>query len=286
MSDMTTLLVILGIMWLLVLLGMMWLFVRVVSAQKDTRHEQALTTALQAQAQHLDRELAQGAISRKEYQALREDLMQRIVAEVKMGQAPKRHKRSQGVSLGVMVAVMALLVAMPPTIYYFRGAPEVMEFVKDQRVVFGGAQEIEQIQRYLTRNPKEGRMWIRLAHLRVQEGNLGRALDAYREGRKVSAAVAKDTMVSLEYATLVLAVERTRLYDEVRTLIHRVAEKETENQRAYELKAIMATRDKRWARADAALAHLEKIVPEGTDGWENVHKERIRLQKEMEQRKK
>lgn len=280
MSDMTTLFVILGIMWFLVLAGMMWLFVRVVSTQKDSRHDQALTTVLQEQASRLEQELAQGHISAQEYASLREDLMQRVVAEVKMGQAPKRHKRSQGVSLGVMVAVMALLVAMPPTIYYFRGAPEVMEFVKDQKVVFGGVQEIEQVQRYLTRNPKEGRMWIRLAHLRVQEGNLGRALDAYREGRKVSAVVAQDSMVSLEYVTLVLAVERTRLYDEVRALIAEVAQKEAENQRAHELKAIMAMREKRWDRADQALAHLEKILPEGTEGWENVRKERIKIQKQ------
>ena len=285
MSDMTTLFVILGIMWFLVLAGMMWLFVRVVSTQKDSRHDQALTTVLQEHASRLEQELAQGHISPQEYASLREDLMQRVVAEVKMGQAPKRHKRSQGVSLGVMVAVMALLVAMPPTIYYFRGAPEVMEFVKDQKVVFGGAQEIEQVQRYLTRNPKEGRMWIRLAHLRVQEGNLGRALDAYREGRKVSAVVAQDSVISLEYATLVLAVERTRLYDEVRALIAEVAQKEAENQRAHELKAIMAMREKRWDRADQALAHLEKILPEGTEGWENVRKERARVAKERQRTK-
>jgi cytochrome c-type biogenesis protein CcmH len=146
----------------------------------------------------LQQEVVQGDLSSADAQAAREDLRRRLMVDSSERNAmPAAMTRSRLVAL--IVAVALPLVA--GVLYFTVGRPGALTG-EDAPLPADAAKGdyIEQLQKHLSRQPRDGRGWVLLARARADRNEFKAAAAAYEKAITVSGKVAKDPGVLCEYA--------------------------------------------------------------------------------------
>jgi cytochrome c-type biogenesis protein CcmH len=146
----------------------------------------------------LQQEVVHGELSPGDAQAAREDLRRRLMTDTReRNTMPAAMTRSRLVAL--IVAVALPLVA--GVLYLTVGRPGALtEEEAPLPVDAGKGDYVEQLQKHLSRQPRDGRGWVLLARAQADRNEFKAAAAAYEKAITVSGKVAKDPGVLCEYA--------------------------------------------------------------------------------------
>lgn len=226
------------------------------------------TDALRDEKARLDRDLAEGRMSRAEYEPLLADLRRRVLEEQKAaadpeGFAPARPLELSRPALGAVVA--SLMTAVAVGSYAFLGSPEMPELQNAQRVMEGKA-SAEAIEDYLKTAPKDGGAWRDFAHRKIEAGDYRSAARALRTAREVEPKFAADPAVSVEYVAAVLTAEEAELYEDANRVMKTVRAAAPEDPQVERLAVMAAMRAGDWTHAcDVVRGMLERTPKESPE---------------------
>ncbi|MGE5162324.1 MAG: c-type cytochrome biogenesis protein CcmI [Betaproteobacteria bacterium] len=168
-----------------------------------TRGDAAARAAVSAEIYRLEvdelqQEVVHGELSPGDAQAAREDLRRRLMTDTReRSTMPAAMPRSRRVAL--IVAVALPLVA--GLLYFTVGRPGALtDEEAPLPTVAAQGDYVEQLQKHLSRQPRDGRGWVLLARAQADRNEFKAAAAAYEKAITVSARVAKDPAVLCEYA--------------------------------------------------------------------------------------
>ena len=146
----------------------------------------------------LQQEVVHGELSPGDAQAAREDLRRRMMIDTReRSTMPAALTRSRRVAL--ILAVALPLIA--GVLYLTVGRPGALtEEEAPLPTETGKGDYIEQLQKHLSRQPRDGRGWVLLARAQADRNEFKAAAEAYEKAITVSGKVAKDPGVLCEYA--------------------------------------------------------------------------------------
>lgn len=243
--------------------------------RRERAARKAVSTALQAERQRLDEDLAQGRIDAGLYESMLADLRRRVLeeqdaalnAEETAGGPAKPLRLSRGT---VAAGLVALVTGVSAGSYAFLGAPELMELSEAQRVLEGTA-SAESIESYLKGAPGDGRAWVLLAHRRIDAGDFAGASEAYRRARAASEKVARDPDVMLEFGAAILTAGDEAHFAEANRVLGEALAARPGDPKAERLALTGAVAVGEWERACTILR--EMIVHLPPDGAERLEAE-------------
>ena len=168
-----------------------------------TRGDAASRAAVDAEIYRLEvdelqQEVVHGELSPGDAQSAREDLRRRLMTDTRERSImPAARTRSRLVALIVAVA----LPVVAGLLYFTVGRPGALtEDDAPQPADAVKGDYIEQLQKHLSRQPRDGRGWVLLARAQADRNEFKAAAQAYEKAITVSAKVAKDPGVLCEYA--------------------------------------------------------------------------------------
>lgn len=151
------------------------------------------------QIDELDQEVACGDLSADDATAAQQELRRQRMNDTRPSPATTTSRsRSRRVALALAVALplvasaLYLAVGKPDALTDEEGAPPPAAAPQ--------ADYVEQLQRHLERQPRDGRGWVLLARAQADREEFGAAADAYGKAITVSTKIAKDPGVLCEYA--------------------------------------------------------------------------------------
>lgn len=209
---------------------------------------EANIAVLRQQLQELERE--RGALA--EYEALREELRQRLLLEAQPAEATTESPRRWP-----LIASAALLPALAAAVYAAVGSPEAMQEA--------GAPLLVQLEARVAAAADDARAWMLLARMRMDADQFESAALAYSKAIEASRKVATDPQVWAEYADALGMSQGGTLAGRPREAIDRALALDPRHPKALELagSAAYEARDFRAARAhwSALLAQLPADSP-------------------------
>ncbi len=204
---------------------------------------------LRQQLQELEHE--RGALA--EYEALREELRQRLLLEAQPAEATTASPQ-----WWPLIAVAALLPALAAAVYVAIGAPEAMQEA--------GAPMRVQLEARVAAAPGDARAWVLLARQRMEADQFESAALAYAKAIEASRKVATDPQVWAEYADALGMSQGGTLAGRPQEAIDRALALDPRHPKALELagSAAYEARDFRAAHAhwSALLAQLPADSPQ------------------------
>jgi cytochrome c-type biogenesis protein CcmH len=148
----------------------------------------------------LQQEVARGELPPAEAQSMRQEMHRRLLDDTReAGATPSSAPRARKAALFVAVALPVVAVA----VYFTVGKPGALTEEPPAPAPVGeaaGGDYVEQLQKHLSRQPRDGRGWVLLARAQADRNEFKAAADAYQKALTVSEKVAKDPGVLCEYA--------------------------------------------------------------------------------------
>lgn len=222
----------------------------------------------------LEREHAQGLMTREEFDAARDDLQRRALAEaVDTGAAPPPTRRRRAPLVAAALAVP--LLAVP--IYLMAGSPHLLrsdagamqamaagEAASSSAPAVEGSrsQMLAQLEAHVVSQPADARAWVLLGRMRMDAGQFGPAAAAYERAIKVEHKVARDAGVWCEYADAVGMSQGGSLAGRPRELIGKALELDSASPCALEMAGSAAVEARDYRAAQAYWQQLLKLLPE------------------------
>ena len=168
-----------------------------------TRGDAASRAAISAEIYRLEvdelqQEVVHGELSPGDAQAARDDLRRRLMTDThEPSTMPAAMTRSRLLALIVAVA----LPVVAGLLYFTVGRPGALtDEEAPPPAAAAQGDYVEQLQKHLSRQPRDGRGWVLLARAQVDRNEFKAAAAAYEKAITVSAKVAKDPGVLCEYA--------------------------------------------------------------------------------------
>ena len=209
------------------------------------------------QIEDLDRDLAEGSLDPAQYQAAREELRRRLLADAAEAEARPRRAAPRAtllvVALGLPAAALGLYallgsprlahtVAAPPVPGLLSGetAPESLNLARPS---------LAQLRDHLARNPADGRAWVMAARLHAEREDWSAAAESYKRAIEASRKVAGDAGVLVEYADAVAMGQGGQLIGAPEALVKRALLLNGRHPRALELAGSAAFEQGRYTEA-------------------------------------
>jgi cytochrome c-type biogenesis protein CcmH len=214
----------------------------------------------------LQQEVARGELPPEEGRRAREDLRRQLLDDTtgdthRMTTALPRTRRVAlivAVALPIVAAALYFTVGMPGALDGEETAPAV-------DVARGGGAYIEQLQKHLSRQPRDGRGWVLLARAQADRNDFKAAADAYDKALTVSAKIAKDPGVLCEYADVLGMMQDGSLAGRPAALISQALALDPAHPAALEMSGSAAYAEGRYADA---VRYWEALLAQLTPGSE------------------
>jgi len=211
----------------------------------------------------LQQEEARGELPPGEAQSMRQEMRRRLMEETRPSEPMKSPvPRSRAVALFVAVA----LPVVAGILYFTVGKPGAL--TDDPPAPVGEAAKgdyIEQLQRHLSRQPRDGRGWVLLARAQADRSEFKAAADAYEKALTVSEKVAKDPGVLCEYADALGMAQGGRLAGRPAELIAKALAINPAHPAALEMAGSVAYEEGRFADAVRYWKQLLADLAPGSD---------------------
>jgi cytochrome c-type biogenesis protein CcmH len=218
-------------------------------ARRDLSARSAINAEIYRQeVDELQQEVARGELPPEEAQAVREERRRRFVDEARfeaMKSAAPRRARTVALALALAVPVVAAVI------YFVVGRPGALgEDAPATPVAEAGQGDyVEQLQRHLARQPRDGRGWVLLARAQADRSQFQAAADAYQKALTVSEKIAKDPGVLCEYADVLGMLQGGRLAGKPTELIGQALSINPKHPVALEMAGSAAYGEGRYAEA-------------------------------------
>ena len=218
-------------------------------APRDAESRGAINAEIYRQeVDELQQEVARGELPPEEAQAVREERRRRLVDEARadaMKDVAPRRARTVALVLALAVPVVAAVI------YFVVGRPAALEEDTAAAPVpeAGKVDYVEQLQRHLARQPRDGRGWVLLARAWSDRSQFQAAADAYQKALTVSEKVAKDPGVLCEYADVLGMAQGGRLAGKPAELIAQALSINPKHPVALEMAGSAAYGEGRYAEA-------------------------------------
>jgi cytochrome c-type biogenesis protein CcmH len=168
--------------------------------RQDATARRAINSQIYRQeVDELQDEVARGELPPEEAQAVREERHRRLVDDARadaLQKAPPRRARTVALLLAVAVPLVAAII------YLVVGRPGALgeDSATTPPPEAGQGDYVEQLQKHLARQSRDGRGWVLLGRAQADRGQFQAAADAYQKALTVSEKIAKDPGVLCEYA--------------------------------------------------------------------------------------
>jgi cytochrome c-type biogenesis protein CcmH len=238
-----------------------------VRPQAAVSRRQTNLRVLRELAADLEREHRRGALSADDYNAARRDLEHRALADAaapEVSASPARSARGSVwlVSLGLPAAAIAL--------YPLFGTPHAISPGIAATAAAGDAAsdqptQIARLRQHLAGAPNDGRGWVLLARLHMDENRFDEAASAYERALAVSPdRVAKDPLIWCEAADAVAMAQGRVLAGRPAELIERALALDPAHPRALEMAGSAALEAGEYRRASSLWRVLLAQTPAAT----------------------
>lgn len=168
----------------------------------------------------LARERAAGTLSEAEYVRARADLERRLLEDVPPDTRAGPARRVRGTALAVAVLLPVLALGL----YFAFGTPAAIEPVRPPGEAATMAEDEgfrAQLAAHLVSSPRDGRAWIALARLDMNDNRFGEAASHYAKALAVSDKIARDPGILCEYADALGMAQGGRLEGQPTALVER-----------------------------------------------------------------
>ena len=211
----------------------------------------------------LQQEVVHGELSPGDAQAARDDLRRRLMTDThEASTMPAAMTRSRLLALIVAVA----LPVVAGLLYFTVGRPGAL--TEEEAPLPADAAQgdyVEQLQKHLSRQPRDGRGWVLLARAQVDRNEFKAAADAYQKALTVSEKVAKDPGVLCEYADALGMTQGGRLAGRPAELIAKALSINPAHPAALEMAGSVAYEEGRYADAVRYWKQLLADLTPGSD---------------------
>ena len=211
----------------------------------------------------LQQEEARGELPPGEAQSMRQEMHRRLIEQTRLPEPAKSPvPRARAVALIVAVA----LPVVAGILYFTVGKPDALS--EGAPAPVGEAAKgdyIEQLQRHLSRQPRDGRGWVLLARAQADRSEFKAAADAYEKALTVSEKVAKDPGVLCEYADALGMAQGGRLAGRPAELIAKALAINPAHPAALEMAGSVAYEEGRFADAVRYWKQLLADLAPGSD---------------------
>ncbi|MGE5162328.1 MAG: c-type cytochrome biogenesis protein CcmI [Betaproteobacteria bacterium] len=168
-------------------------------ARGDAASRAAVSAEIYRQeVEELEQEVARGELPAGEAQSMRQEKHRRLMDDAREpGSPPPSVPRARAFALFVAVALPVVAVLL----YFTVGKPGALgEDPPAPPADAAKGDYVEQLQKHLSRQPRDGRGWVLLARAQADRNEFKASADAYQKALTVSEKVAKDPGVLCEYA--------------------------------------------------------------------------------------
>jgi cytochrome c-type biogenesis protein CcmH len=201
----------------------------------------------QQQVDELQQEVARGELPPGEAQSMRQEMHQRLIEQTRPPEPAKSPvQRARAVALIVAVA----LPVVAGVLYFTVGKPDALG--EDAPAPAGEAPKgdyVEQLQKHLSRQPRDGRGWVLLARAQADRSEFKAAASAYEKALTVSEKIGKDPQVLCEYADVLGMLQGGRLAGRPAELIAQAIAINPKHPLALEMAGSVAYEEGRFADA-------------------------------------
>jgi cytochrome c-type biogenesis protein CcmH len=198
----------------------------------------ANAAVLRQQLAELQAERARGLLDEAEFARGREELRQRLLADL---DAVPRSARAPRAPRRVLLAYSLLLPLAAAALYLHFGNPQLIGApAADASAAAGSAAGdgdgmVAQLEAHLAASPGDARAWVMLARARMQRDQFEPAAFAYARALQASAKVARDPLLWCEHADALGMAQGGRLAGRPRELIDKALALDGTHPRALEM---------------------------------------------------
>jgi cytochrome c-type biogenesis protein CcmH len=201
----------------------------------------------------LDRESGDGCITAEAYQAARDELLRRVLAD---GTDEEASPRAADRWPAVAITLAAPLVAV--ALYLMVGNPGALEA---SNAATSGSISVSQLEEHLRYAPRDGRAWVALARLHMNAGRYEAAAHAYEQSLTSTAKIAGDADIWCELADALGMAQGGTLAGRPRALIEKALALKPTNPRALEMAGSAAYEAGDYAQTVQRWAALMRELP-------------------------
>lgn len=216
-------------------------------------------------AADLERDRALALLTADDYAAARLDLEQRVLADTSIADAPATSRRA------VRAPVVLVSIALPAAavaVYALTGTPHaILNHTTPAHAIAEAASDassqIARLRTHLASTPGDGRAWVVLARLHMDENRFSEAADAYQQALAASPGkVGKDPLIWCEAADAVALTQGRVLAGKPMELIERALALDPAHPRALEMAGSAAFEARDYPRASALWRQLLAQIPQ------------------------
>lgn len=254
--------------WVLIVLmtGLAYAFVLPSLLRRPRMHRgisraEANTAIYRSQLAELDQGLAAGVLSAIEHRQSADDVLRNALAGEHDQPLPDKTTPHRALAFAVALAFPALAVA----IYLCVGNPAALSRGEpiDLLALDAGVSRaaipgwIEQLERHLAHNPRDGRGWVTLGRLHLELDRYDAAARAYEHGIGISQKIAQDPQVLCELADALGMAQGGSLKGKPRELIDQALALKGTHPRALEM---AGSAEYEAGNLQSVLAHWEPLL--------------------------
>jgi cytochrome c-type biogenesis protein CcmH len=236
------------------------------SALRGRARDELNAEVYRAELADLERERAANAISATDYERARGELERRLLDDLDVAHAPAGTAvphRVAGVAVGVALPVLAV------ALYLGFGTPEAVEQragagASDAAPQAAGGDFRAQLLAHLRDAPRDGRAWVALARLDMDDDRFDDAAKHYAKAVDVSAKIARDPGVLCEYADALGMAQGGRLEGTPVELVTRALALDPAHPKALEMAGSAAYERRDFRTAARHWRALLEQFPSGT----------------------